>query len=597
MKFIKYSWMLLLGACAGLQSCTDLDEQVYDRIDAGVYYEDEASVQGAVASIYSSAITAFPEYFWYLNELSADQIAWRTWNGGAWGWDEAEKFVLSTHTWNSESKIINQAWSTAWTTIGLCNLLVDDLNKLGASSVGLTDDQLNAYIAEVRTLRAWAYYNNFELWGGALPLNISSSTNIPGSADPDFDKGCKIIYEFIANELDETWEALPKEDGSNATRNRMNQAVNRMLKARLLLNAKVFIGEEHYNECATICQDIIDGVYGTYSLANDFREIFNENNNTCSEVIMAFAYEDGQRHNVNMRGSFLPYNYNEYFGAAWAGYTGWNCTCLVPSFDNAGTIQEYGGTTGADCFLDAPYNDKLGAVYERFDDRDIRKQNFVYDANTGWNGGIFLRGEMRAAWGTGDYLLADADRQDKPLAYVDQVGTFLGLGRPLETVMSPRWGETNSGVRLVKYPVYPEGGVSIANIDEVEFRLSEAYYMLAECKMRANDAPGAKALVNKVRDRYFTDKSALETPGRGFAAFDMDWMLSQWGTEFICEGRRRRTDLRRFDKFTQGQWWFFGRASEADRELPKNRDRKYEWFPLPETALRVNPGLVQNPNY
>ena len=28
------------------------------------------------------------------------------------------------------------------------------------------------------------------------------------------------------------------------------------------------------------------------------------------------------------------------------------------------------------CFLDAAYGDKLGAVYERFDDRDIRKKNY-----------------------------------------------------------------------------------------------------------------------------------------------------------------------------------------------------------------------------
>ena len=48
--------------------------------------------------------------------------------------------------------------------------------------------------------------------------------------------------------------------------------------------------------------------------------------------------------------------------------------------------------------------------------------------------------------------------------------------------------------------------------------------------------------------------------------------------------------------FTQGQWWFFGRG-EGDDAYPAKRDRKYEWFPLPEAALTVNPGLVQNPNY
>ena len=177
-----------LAAC----SCTDLDEKVFDRIDADVYYQDENSVKGAVASIYSSACTGFLEYFWYLNEFSADQIAWRTWNGGMWGWDEAEKYVLSAHAWNSESLIIRQSWENAWTTIGLCNTIITDLERIDPASLRMTRDQLDVYIAEVRTMRAWAYYNNFELWGGSLPLNISVGGDIPGSAGENFEDGCKV---------------------------------------------------------------------------------------------------------------------------------------------------------------------------------------------------------------------------------------------------------------------------------------------------------------------------------------------------------------------------------------------------------------------
>ena len=122
------------------------------------------------------------------------------------------------------------------------------------------------YISEIRTLRAWAYYNMFEIWGGALPLNVSSDSNIPGTADADWDTSCKKIYNFISSELDESLEALPKEKGDNATRLRVNQGMNRMLKARLLLNAPVFIGEDHYDECEKLSKEIINGDYGTYRL-------------------------------------------------------------------------------------------------------------------------------------------------------------------------------------------------------------------------------------------------------------------------------------------------------------------------------------------
>ena len=590
---------------AGLTACTDLDEKVYDRIDAGVYYQNESSVKGAVAAIYGqTSQTLAGENFFHLSEYPADQITWRVWNGGLWGWDEAMKTVLSWHNWTSESTIINNAWNGAWTAIGLANLLLSDLEGLSAENLGMTEARLSQYVAEVRTIRAWNYYCIFELWGGALPLNTSASSEVPGTADPDWNTSCKKIYDFIATELDETVNALAKDDANHTMVNRANQAMNRLLKARLLLNAEVFIGEAHFDECEALSKEIINGTYGSYAIDDNYRNLYSIDNVKSPEVIFALAAEDGQgaaNAISNVRTMVgMWYGYADYFGQSYDGIGAWNCVCLVPSFDNAGTVQPTGGSVGAKCFLD--YGDKLGAPYERFDDRDIRKQNYTYDAATKTHGpGMFLKGVMRANFGTGDVLKADADRDGQDLVYVDQLGTFLNQGRELETVMSPRWGETNSGVRLVKYPLYPndeQGGFK--SIDDVQFRLAEAYYNVAECEMRKGNSNEAKNYVDAVRQRYYKDSdraSALSVPGPGFTQFDMDWMLSEWGKEYLGEGNRRRTDLRRFDKFTQGQWWFWGRATEDGISLPAQRDRKYEWYPLPQTAISVNPGLIQNPNY
>ena len=590
---------------AGLTACTDLDEKVYDRIDAGVYYQNESSVKGAVAAIYGqTSQTLAGENFFHLSEYPSDQITWRVWNGGLWGWDEAMKTVLSWHNWTSESTIINNAWNGAWTAIGLANLLLSDLEGLSAENLGMTEARLSQYVAEVRTIRAWNYYCIFELWGGALPLNTSASSEVPGTADPDWNTSCKKIYDFIATELDETVNALAKDDANHTMVNRANQAMNRLLKARLLLNAEVFIGEAHFDECEALSKEIINGTYGSYAIDNNYRNLYSMDNVKSPEVIFALAAEDGQgaaNAISNVRTMVgMWYGYADYFGQSYDGIGAWNCVCLVPSFDNAGTVQPTGGSVGAKCFLD--YGDKLGAPYERFDDRDIRKQNYTYDAATKTHGpGMFLKGVMRANFGTGDVLKADADRDGQDLVYVDQLGTFLNQGRELETVMSPRWGETNSGVRLVKYPLYPndeQGGFK--SIDDVQFRLAEAYYNVAECEMRKGNSSEAKNYVDAVRQRYYKDSdrtSALSVPGPGFTQFDMDWMLSEWGKEYLGEGNRRRTDLRRFDKFTQGQWWFWGRATEDGISLPAQRDRKYEWYPLPQTAISVNPGLIQNPNY
>lgn len=602
----KFSWIAALGLVMATSSCTDLDEKVYDRIDATTFYKNEASVKGAIATIYNQAGHCFAERFYFLQELPADQISWRVWNGGQWGYDEGEKYVLSTQTWTSESKIIKDAWTNCWPMVGLANNIITDLASVGNSALGITEAKMDSYVAEAHTLCAWAYYNMFEVWGGALPLNISNSTDIPGTADADWNTSCKKIYNFIMEELDNSVAALPKETGNNSTRTRVNQAMNRMLKARLLLNAPVFIGEEHYEECEALSKQVIAGDFGTYELSGDYRTIFDEGNDQCKEVIFAFACEDGQGATnawTNMRNMpMLQYNYNEYFNVAqFSGIKSWNCCIVVPSHDNSGNVLPTGGTdTGGKSFL-LDYGDKLGAVWDRFSDKDVRKANFTYNSSTKKWSGNFLIGAMKKNFGKGEAMKADADRDGQDLVFVDQLGTFMNKGRNLETVMSPRWGETNSGIRLVKYPIYNNGDkCNFKNIDEVEFRLAEAYYNVAECEMRKGNADVAKEYVNEVRKRYFSASDwnqVKDEPGPGFSSFDNDWMLSQWGLEFLGEGRRRRTDLRRYDKFTQGQWWFYGRATEDGVDLPAKRNRKYEWYPLPESALSVNPGLIQNPNY
>ncbi|MCQ2229419.1 MAG: RagB/SusD family nutrient uptake outer membrane protein [Bacteroidales bacterium] len=605
MNIKTYSKNLALAAICGVAacSCTDLDEKVYDRIDASIYYQNETSVKGAVAAIYAKAALSYSEYFWYLNEFSADQITWRAWNGGLWGYDEGEKTVLCTHTWTPESKILRSTWEQAWGVIAMCNNLMGDLENLDPANLGMKQEQFDSYYAEVRTLRAWAYYNNFELWGGAIPLFTTTDGSIPASASKDagsFEEGCKVIYKFICDELDECCEALPMEDGSHRYTNRMTQAVNRILKMRLLLNANVFIGEEHFDECETLAQELVDNVYGQYSIEEDYRNIYHLGNSSNStEVVMAFSVANGQLNTGWMRDMpFLWYTYKDYFDFE-SNQSSWNCTCLTPSLDNSGTVNSaLGYSDGAKCFLDAPYNDKLGCPYERFNAKDIRKQNYTFE--NGNYQGIFLQGLMKAHFGTGETLKCDADRDKMDLYYTDQVGQFPGataIGRELEDVMSPRWGETNSGVRLVRYPIYPASeGKDFQDIHEVEFRITEAYYTLAECKLRSGKITEAENIVLKVRNRYFENNADAKDYGR-FSEIDGYWMLDQWGQEYLGEGRRRRTDLRRFDKFTQGQWWFFGRAVDDGYAYPEKRDRKYEWYPLPSSAIMVNPGLEQNPNY
>ena len=614
-------------------SCFDMTEHPYTLMDASNYFTDETAVKQAIANIYAQEQGDISEFYWYAAELTADQIAWRSWNGGSWGWDSGDKFVLSTHTWTPLSTYVNRIWNSAWTAIGLCNNFIYDLTNVDAASIGITEQRKQEYLAEIRTFRVYCYYNVFEVFGGTIPLTTSIDTSeLPVSAmdGKTFEEGCRSVCEWMEQELNETVDLLPVGGSVNTC----SQAMNRMILMRLMLNSEIFTGTPRFDECKVLAKEIMDGKYGNYSLATKYQDIYSANNDTqCNEIY--------NMRSTNMRnGPFMSYVFIDYYDTP-QRHAGWNCCCVVPSFDNSSNfydqcvenipvLDDAGNVVGyefnvlremydkeqATCFLDAPYNDKLGAVRERFDPRDIRLVK-PYNDDTGENwGGLFLEGVMREHYGTGDVQLADADRNNMALVYVDQVGNFQGKGNhPVQIVENPRWGETNSGLRAAKYPYYTTNSpYDFCDPDVVEFRLAEVYYTYAECLLREGNADEAKEVVNEVRVRYFSDEDwtgssvdeatgrvlgpARDQAPRGFSdEFDMDRMLSEWGLEFFDEGHRRRTDLRRFDKFTQGQWWFFGRTTEVGYDLPAKRDRKYEWFPVPERALSANPGLSQNPYY
>lgn len=92
----------LVIAISGLAftGCFDMTERPYTLLDASNYFTDENSIKQVIAHIYAQEQADLSEQYWYAQELSADQITWRSWNGGSWGWDSGDKFVLSTHTWN-----------------------------------------------------------------------------------------------------------------------------------------------------------------------------------------------------------------------------------------------------------------------------------------------------------------------------------------------------------------------------------------------------------------------------------------------------------------------------------------------------------------
>ncbi len=154
-------------------------------------------------------------------------------------------------------------------------------------------------------------------------------------------------------------------------------------------------------------------------------------------------------------------------------------------------------------------------------------------------------------------------------------------GNPLNFTPAVQLQETdpvaieNAGIRVIKYPPdYAHYDGSAGN-DLMFYRYSDVVLMVAEAQLRTGDAADALLNVNKLR---------IARGATPLASISLDGMLAERGREFYWESMRR-TDLIRFGKFLT-PW-----------QLKPTDDPKYLYFPIPNSALAVNPNLKQNPGY
>ena len=116
------------------------------------------------------------------------------------------------------------------------------------------------------------------------------SMNSVGQVEP------KVVFDFIESELKDCIDLLAKKEslGSQASiQGQWTKAGAAALLARLYLNAGVYVGEERWDDCEKVTQDILDGVYGPYAIADRWDAAFDWNNDTSDEVIFGFPADQG----------------------------------------------------------------------------------------------------------------------------------------------------------------------------------------------------------------------------------------------------------------------------------------------------------------
>ena len=559
---LKHIIAVTVGAAALCAPSCDLDEKFYSEVTPDTFFTSPESTYAVLCRPFTHWKWYIGADRWYLQELTTDEMVCPK-RGSDW-YNSGEYYRLHYHTWSPDDRFVVNTYDG--TTGGISRALEakSDLQGVDYNAIGLNDAVKADHINQLNAITAYFYMRGLDYFGG-MPIYYSVDDDLCARST------ARETYAHIETLLKDAIPALSKKTTLGASEDGyIKQAAAAALLAQLYFNAVAYIGEEHFDECAEMCRDIIGGVYGTYELDKTWYGPHCFDNNTSPEVIWTVPSENSKVEWNWYFKYFYHYSSYEYFGIETAGYNGF---MLTPSLDPQGRYYTQW---------------KLGNPYQKFNDKDLRKKPYRYLGSRKYEG-MFLVGDQTNPNNPSQQCLGQKEYSGKVINLVDQVARFSEVGTKYNSVAeltsTMADGEENSGVRLVKAP-QPNLDDKLLrwNPDCPVIRLSEIYYMLAECELRAGDKKTAAGLINQVRGRNF-EGGADPNP---VTADNLDEyrMLDEWMIEFLGEGRRR-TDLIRWDKFVTESWWDHTPLNDKNKNL----------FPIPNSAISANNLIEQNPGY
>lgn len=529
-----------LIATTGFSSCTNLDENLYSDLEEDSFYKNKLEVmQAALRPFTHMQAWLAPtggNGFYYHSELAADQVAWP--QKGRHGYDGGDHFRLHYHTWTDNENRMRTAWELMWTGVGFINNALSDIEALDMEAVGMTQEEMDEVIAQLKVLRAYHYMRIIDMWG-----NVPIATEVADVPLNPETRPRAEVFDFVKTELEAEVEKLP--DLSAETVGKVNKAAGYAMLSELYLNAEKWSGTAMWDECIDASEKVISGagggIGGVPQLSADINAIFSNTNSANPEALFQFQFSRKGGFTFDWGGFYMSYDYMKE--VLDVGYGGWNAFVVIPT------------------------------AFDAYQESDLRKQDwFLF-------GPQYKYGTQTPVKGTEEYAGQD-------LVYVNSIRRESEGDTSSEGSMAE--GEENSGARFHKYK---SGRLSDENYQEndyIIYRLTEIYFNKAEALMRKNGGTAdqeAVDLINESKERAF-DAASWNANKYTTANLTLEELLAERGREFIFEGKRR-TDLIRFGKFTTGTWWDHKATNDENKEL----------FPIPQVQLAINPNLQQNPGY
>uniref|UniRef100_S0DGP0 Putative RagB-SusD domain-containing protein n=1 Tax=termite gut metagenome TaxID=433724 RepID=S0DGP0_9ZZZZ len=276
-----------LGGIAFLSACTDLSEDLYDRVGSGDYGKTASEIETIVGRAYSSlrggasdGVNFYPtsEHVFFTPEVASNECVIPVRLPDDW-LDKGVWLEVQRHQWSTDNTRIWALWKYAYNGIASTNSIIYQVEQSG-----LDEEASKPLFAELKSLRAYYYYKLLD-WFGNVPIETSFIVETAPETSPRAD-----VFAFVEKELTENIAYLPTEGYGRFTRNAAN-----MLLARLYLNAEVFTGKERWSDCLTACSKI------SGQLEADYFKSFLTENQVSREIIFSIPYD----HTMGTVGNFL----------------------------------------------------------------------------------------------------------------------------------------------------------------------------------------------------------------------------------------------------------------------------------------------------
>lgn len=556
MKKIMNRLALLALLAGGLSSCHKVGVDVVSELTPETFPKTEAQYNSVMGPVYTTLRGAYTTDIFFLNSQSTDESALLTYGSD---WVDGNRYKdLHLHTWTKDHPNVGGMWGFWSNLIGTAN---QTLYILSGSDEGPVK---NTSIAEMKTLRAFFFYNMMDLWGG-VPLDT-----VYGSKELKARASRAEVFSFIESELKAAMPYLKTVSGAT-TYGKPTRYMAWALLAKIYLNAQVYTGTAKYNECIAACDSVMNAGGGTQYALEGRSTYFNQfaptNGPAFKEFIFAIPF-DPSTSNGWMFYSRYDLNRNLGIKYRYSGSTpGTNVDPVINQTTGNGLVHNK--PSGPRCTTN-----EFHAYFN--DPNDIRNNQWLTGPQFWANGNPI----MVRTTNLGYDQFYSGGSPGTALTYhltISPLSSRLGAGSYDVGRDELAW---NTGYRNIKFLADPNSINRNQNNDVPVFRLSDIILMKAEAIQRGGTATNghtALSLVNTLR--------AVRTTSAALTSLTLNDIYAERTRELSWEGWHRN-DMIRFGQYENS--WGLGKT---------NTDTYRRVFPIPTSAIATNPNLVQNTGY